>query len=410
MKSIDHDHLAAVWEAYRNNPARHLTAITRYAERTLLARLNARGYERLSVSFTQPVSLLALRPLRLTELAALQGISKQLCLQQLKPMEQGGYITRSDDPDDRRAKRLQLTERGMAMVGDAVTELQMLEDEFETLLGPAAQQALAQAVTAAARAMDDPSLRSRDDPQATPPMISAYIGALTRSLHQKLMGESIARGHRSLQLSFGQVLTGVDLRGTRVNDLASACGVTNQAIFRIVRELEALGYIDRFIDSGDRRSKKICFTARGLELIADSVAGMISVEEELSTLIGDEAMAELRQHSEALYQRLGLEHDLVGDYDAATVEQLLRGASQPPPPQQPQLPELLLLAAALGDGDKLTETAPGSDAIRFRRDTLETLAEISIDPAALQQVLSAQFGRRDWQRLQQMLRLLLPKR
>jgi DNA-binding MarR family transcriptional regulator len=74
---------------------------------------------------------------RPSELAADARMSKQAMNYLLGQMEQLGYLTRDDDPEDQRSKRIHLTERGHAAaraIRETVTEI---EAEFEQELGAA---------------------------------------------------------------------------------------------------------------------------------------------------------------------------------------------------------------------------------------------------------------------------------
>jgi DNA-binding MarR family transcriptional regulator len=52
------------------------------------------------------------RPMRLTELAALAGVTKQSMAEMTAAMEAAGYIERIPDPTDARARLLRLTKKG----------------------------------------------------------------------------------------------------------------------------------------------------------------------------------------------------------------------------------------------------------------------------------------------------------
>ena len=72
---------------------------------------------------------------RPTDVATQVGISKQALNYLLRELERLGYLKREPDPDDLRAKRIVLTERGVAAVGvirDAVAEM---EAAWEQRLG-----------------------------------------------------------------------------------------------------------------------------------------------------------------------------------------------------------------------------------------------------------------------------------
>jgi DNA-binding MarR family transcriptional regulator len=84
--------------------------------------LTAAGYEDL-----RPVHQPILRDLltagqRPTELATRLGLSKQAVNDMLRELEDKGYITLEPDPDDGRAKRTVVTERGRRL-GNVATQL-----------------------------------------------------------------------------------------------------------------------------------------------------------------------------------------------------------------------------------------------------------------------------------------------
>ena len=55
----------------------------------------------------------------------------------LGELERLGYLTRRDDPEDRRSKRVQLTERGHALVRTIRRTVRRIEAEWEQELGAA---------------------------------------------------------------------------------------------------------------------------------------------------------------------------------------------------------------------------------------------------------------------------------
>jgi DNA-binding MarR family transcriptional regulator len=75
---------------------------------------------------------------RLTTIAALANITPQAVGELVDDLERQGYVVRRPDPDDRRAKRIVLTERGQACVAAALSTIATLEAELEGLLGSAA--------------------------------------------------------------------------------------------------------------------------------------------------------------------------------------------------------------------------------------------------------------------------------
>ena len=74
---------------------------------------------------------------RPSELAAEARMTKQAMNYLLGQMEQLGYLTREDDPDDQRFKRVRLTERGHAAAQAVRAIVADIEAELERELGPA---------------------------------------------------------------------------------------------------------------------------------------------------------------------------------------------------------------------------------------------------------------------------------
>jgi DNA-binding MarR family transcriptional regulator len=72
---------------------------------------------------------------RLTTIAARANITPQAAGELVDDLERLGYVVRQPDPDDRRAKRIVLTELGGACVTAALSTIAALEAELEDLLG-----------------------------------------------------------------------------------------------------------------------------------------------------------------------------------------------------------------------------------------------------------------------------------
>jgi DNA-binding MarR family transcriptional regulator len=59
-------------------------------------------------------------PLRVSELARCLGLDSSTVSRHVRHLEDGGYLVRTGDPDDRRASRVRLTGRGRAVLDQAV--------------------------------------------------------------------------------------------------------------------------------------------------------------------------------------------------------------------------------------------------------------------------------------------------
>jgi DNA-binding MarR family transcriptional regulator len=72
---------------------------------------------------------------RLSTIAARANITPQAVGELVDDLERLGYVVRQPDPDDRRAKRILLTDRGRECVAAALDTIAALEAELEDLLG-----------------------------------------------------------------------------------------------------------------------------------------------------------------------------------------------------------------------------------------------------------------------------------
>jgi DNA-binding MarR family transcriptional regulator len=73
-----------------------------------------------------------------------------------------------------------------------------------------------------------------------------------------------------------------------VGEIASNLGVTSQAVSKMVRELEALGYVERVVDAEDARVRRVALTERGRAAIQAGRDVRARVNRELSEALGAE--------------------------------------------------------------------------------------------------------------------------
>jgi DNA-binding MarR family transcriptional regulator len=66
--------------------------------------------------------------LRVSELAASAGLDASTASRHVRQLEDGGYLARTGDPDDRRASRVRLTRRGRAALDQALRARAALVD------------------------------------------------------------------------------------------------------------------------------------------------------------------------------------------------------------------------------------------------------------------------------------------
>lgn len=99
------------------------------------AELAAAGFDDIGTSFGYVFRLLGEAPRSLSELALQLGMSSPGALKVVDDMVAKGYVSRSADADDRRVKRLELTDRGRAALGRARAFHEMYEQALVQRLG-----------------------------------------------------------------------------------------------------------------------------------------------------------------------------------------------------------------------------------------------------------------------------------
>jgi DNA-binding MarR family transcriptional regulator len=102
----------------------------------MLCGLHERGYRDLVAAHLDVLQYPGPENMRPSELAARTGMTKQALNYLLGQMERLGYLTRIEDDEDRRFRRINLTSRGAAAI-KAIREIVLeVEAEWTEQLGP----------------------------------------------------------------------------------------------------------------------------------------------------------------------------------------------------------------------------------------------------------------------------------
>jgi DNA-binding MarR family transcriptional regulator len=104
--------------------------------RRIIKGLNAEGFEELRLPHMAVLQFPGPDGVRPGTLAERAGMSKQAMNQLLRSLEGLGYITRSDAPDEGRARIIRFTKRGRAANAKLHDILRDIEREWSNELGP----------------------------------------------------------------------------------------------------------------------------------------------------------------------------------------------------------------------------------------------------------------------------------
>jgi DNA-binding MarR family transcriptional regulator len=97
-------------------------------------------------------------------------------------------------------------------------------------------------------------------------------------------------GFPRVRMAHLHVPRNLDLRGTRLTDLAVRAAISKQSMAEIVDECEAMDLVRRIPDRTDRRAKLVAFTATGLRLMKVVRAALAAAEDDMARQIGTKRM------------------------------------------------------------------------------------------------------------------------
>ncbi|MGI9284379.1 MAG: MarR family winged helix-turn-helix transcriptional regulator [Pseudomonadales bacterium] len=318
-----------LWRHYRSNLPRHLLGLSRYLQATLMhALIEKLGYRDLRLSYEPFITLVGDRGARLTELAGWLGISKQAVNQTANQIEHAGYIARTPDPADGRAKVVVLTAAGRKLVNEGSALIGDVEQKCIDLLGKRKTTRLSKHLAALYLGVDLPRPRVTPTKGLTPVMLGGLLPRIADYMMQRLMHLTDAYGHPHLKMSYAHVLTLIGPDGGRIQQMARIQEVSKQAISTVASELELLGYIRRAADPQDARRVLLQLTEEGWQLLAHSVTAVGSLEQEMALHLRDDGLTELKLIAAELYSTLHLEEEVFEPSHVPLTSDLQKLASQ----------------------------------------------------------------------------------
>ena len=285
------------------------------------------GHDHLRLGFSPYITLLGEGDKRLTDLAEILGISRQACNQAAKQVVAAGYIERTADPFDGRAKQLTLSPRGIKLRRDG---LRILVELDQQLAGIIDGSRIGDASTSLRKISHRLSLSftAQNNDASAKATMTGLLPRLSDYTLKRLMELTRSKGHPGLKLRFGQVLGLIGPSGGRIQKIATIQDVSKQAISAIGTELEALGYLHRKTDPRDARQVLLVFTDHGEKLIADSVISGNELEAEFAEIVGQAALERLSATLHDLYFGLELEQSIFDTGSAAEISRLAHQLQQ----------------------------------------------------------------------------------
>jgi DNA-binding MarR family transcriptional regulator len=138
--------------------------------------------------------------------------------------------------------------------------------------------------------------------------LSRLLREFSRDFERRIWQGLVQRGYQDIRPSHSAVLANLGLGAVRVTELAERARVTQQAMGKMLKELERLGYVTRGVDRGDRRAREIKLTARGERLASDSRNVVAEVRAAYADKVGGAELDLLESQLRAVVRKLDLDY------------------------------------------------------------------------------------------------------
>jgi DNA-binding MarR family transcriptional regulator len=138
--------------------------------------------------------------------------------------------------------------------------------------------------------------------------LSRLLREFARDFERRIRQGLATRGYPDIRPAHSAVFANLGMGAVRVTELAERAQVTQQAMGKMLKELERMGYVARDIDAGDKRAKEIRLTQRGIALAADSLEVVNQVRSYYANKIGTRPLDELEQSLREAVRKLQLEY------------------------------------------------------------------------------------------------------
>ena len=116
------------------------------------------------------------------------------------------------------------------------------------------------------------------------------------------------RGHEHIRPSHSVLFSNLGLGAVRVTELAERAQVTQQAMGKMLKEVERMGYIERGIDQNDKRAKEIRLTKKGVQLVKDSMKVIDEVRQYYAKLVGPKELDQLEANLRNAVHKINLDY------------------------------------------------------------------------------------------------------
>lgn len=131
-----------------------------------------------------------------------------------------------------------------------------------------------------------------------------HLGRLLQSAYRDFNNRALGKlrdmGYKDLTQFQAEIISYIELDGTRLKNLITTTQTTKQAVGEAVAQLVASGYINKRRDPKDGRVQVIGFTPRGQQFLLDAHTIKAELEQEYKQLLGRSGFAALQKNLQDL--------------------------------------------------------------------------------------------------------------
>lgn len=138
--------------------------------------------------------------------------------------------------------------------------------------------------------------------------LSRLLKEFAKDFEQRILLVLHETGHEQIRPSHSAVFSNLGLGAVRVTELAERAQVTQQAMGKMLKELERIGYVARDVDGLDRRAREIRLTEKGIKLVEDSMKVIAEVRNDYATKIGAAELDQLEDMLRRAVNKIDLEY------------------------------------------------------------------------------------------------------
>jgi DNA-binding MarR family transcriptional regulator len=138
--------------------------------------------------------------------------------------------------------------------------------------------------------------------------LSRLLREFSRDYERRIGRVLAQRGYADIRPAHCNVLANLGTGAVRVTELAERAQVTQQAMGKMLKELERMGYVARDVDASDKRARAIGLTEAGVELALAAVSASDTVRAQYAAKVGEAELAELERQLRSALDRLELDY------------------------------------------------------------------------------------------------------